>query len=238
MTEWESARAYLSRDPVLYVNLLEILRRGSADALTAGEDGVLLHDSGCGAWMLSAGNEAAFRRLMALVPEGCDLFVGHEAAYLEQAAEWLGLHGRQVCYSSAYLGQTPPEAPEFGGTLRLMTQEEAPWIEAHYENAFGGLAYIRGAVERGVTGAFVDGAPAGFVGFHEEGSIGMLEVLPAYRRRGVGEALLKAAIRLALERGMYAFGQVIEDNTASLGLQRKAGMTLSKEKMFWLFWGA
>ena len=32
-----------------------------------------------------------------------------------------------------------------------------------------------------MTGAFLDGVLAGFIGIHEEGSIGMLEVLPAYR---------------------------------------------------------
>ncbi|MFQ9917932.1 MAG: GNAT family N-acetyltransferase [Flavonifractor plautii] len=52
-----------------------------------------------------------------------------------------------------------------------------------------------------MLGAFVDGTLAGFAGFHGEGSIGLLEVLPAYRRRGLGEALLRGAVRLALERG-------------------------------------
>lgn len=78
------------------------------------------------------------------------------------------------------------------------------------------------------------GAIAGLAGFHEEGSIGMLEVLPAYRRRGVGEALLRGAVRLALERGQYAFGQVFTDNQASLALQRKVGMSVSQERLFWL----
>ncbi|MFQ7452543.1 MAG: GNAT family N-acetyltransferase [Flavonifractor plautii] len=38
-----------------------------------------------------------------------------------------------------------------------------------------------------MLGAFVDGTLAGFAGFHGEGSIGLLEVLPAYRRRGLGK---------------------------------------------------
>ena len=38
-------------------------------------------------------------------------------------------------------------------------------------------------------GAFVDGQLAGFVGEHSEGSMGMLEIFPAYRRRGLGYSL-------------------------------------------------
>ena len=92
------------------------------------------------------------------------------------------------------------------------------------------------AVRRGVLGAFPTGSnqPAGFVGFHEEGSIGMLEVLPAWRRRGLGELLLRAAVNRALERGALPFAQVIEDNAPSLALQQKAGLTLSGTRMFWL----
>ena len=42
-------------------------------------------------------------------------------------------------------------------------------------------------------------------------------------------------VRLALERGQYAFGQVFTDNQASLALQRKVGMSVSRERLFWLF---
>lgn len=80
----------------------------------------------------------------------------------------------------------------------------------------------------------MDGACAGFAGFHEEGSIGMLEVLPAWRRRGLGELLLRAGGKPALERGALPFAQVIEDNAPSLDLQQKAGLTLSGTRMFWL----
>ena len=47
MDRVEEARAYLERDPVLHANLLEILRRGSADQLVVEPEGVLLHDGGC-----------------------------------------------------------------------------------------------------------------------------------------------------------------------------------------------
>lgn len=48
MTKQEAAQAYLRRDPVLYANLLEALRRGSAELLEAGEGGVLLYERDAG----------------------------------------------------------------------------------------------------------------------------------------------------------------------------------------------
>ncbi len=75
-----------------------------------------------------------------------------------------------------------------------------------------------------MLGAFVDGTLAGFAGFHGEGSIGLLEVLPAYRRRGLGgSAAPGGRCSLALERGQYAFGQVLIDNAPSLALPEKGG---------------
>ena len=86
-----------------------------------------------------------------------------------------------------------------------------------------------------MTGAFLDGVLAGFIGIHEEGSIGMLEVLPAYRRRGLGYALEAGAIRRALKEGTIPYCQVIEGNTASMELQKKLGLEFSDGFVYWLF---
>ena len=231
--QMEQARAWLERDSVLHANMLEVLRRGSADALIAEERGVLLHDTGCGAWMLAAEPDAA-EDFLDRIPAGCDLFVGHDMAYFDLARARFGLPYREICWSAAYLGQDPLSIPAFGGALRLLDRSWAPWLTAHYSHDFGGAAYMERAADRGIIGAFVEGQPAGFVGFHDEGSIGMLEVLPSYRRRGLGEILQRAAINLALERGQIPFGQVIDGNEASLSLQRKLGMAVSETTLFWL----
>ena len=231
--QMERARAWLERDRVLYANMLEVLRRGSADALTVEEGGVLLHDTGCGAWMLAAELEAA-SDFLDRVPAGCDLFVGHDMAYFDLARTRFGMPERELCWSAAYLGKDLLPIPDFGGELRMLDRSWAPWISAHYSHVFGGVAYMERAADRGIIGAFVEGKPAGFVGFHDEGSIGMLEVLPAYRRRGLGELLQRAAINLALERGQIPFAQIIDGNEASLALQRKLGMAVSRSRLFWL----
>ena len=235
--DMSGALARLNRDRALYANLLEVLRRGSARVCWAGERGILLYDEASGAWMMSAADQAAAGELLALVSGGCDLFVGHEMFYLRSAEARLGFSAKQICYSALYPGVEPLAVPAFDGTVRRLGPEWAPWLVEHYENDFGGLPYMQGALRRGMLGAFLEGErePAGFVGFHEEGSIGLLEVLPHRRRLGLGEILQRSAVNLALERGQLAFGQVFYTNTASLTLQRRVGMELSEGRMFWAF---
>jgi len=230
----ETVDAYLAADPLLYRNLMDALRRGSATVLAAGEEGLLLHERDSGAYMMTARTRAVAEALLDLVPAGA-LFLGHELWYRERAMARLGLAGSEVCRSAVWTADVPPELPNFGGELRPLDESWAPWVKEHYSKDFPDLDYIRAAIARGMLGAFVDGMPAGFVGFHPEGSIGMLEVLPQYRRRGLGRALELGAVRLALSRGRYAFGHVDEDNAASLALQRELGLELSATPLFWLF---
>ena len=232
----ETALACLNRNRLLYLNMLEVLRRGSAELLWAGEGGVLLYDRGSGAYMLTARDRAALDGMLPLLPADCDLLVGHDLWYRDELAGRFGLWKEELCVQADWMAPEPPEAPAFGGELRLLGEEWAPYVCEHYSKSdIGGLEHIRQAIGAGMLGAFVDGTLAGFAGFHGEGSIGLLEVLPAYRRRGLGEALLRGAVRLALERGQYAFGQVLIDNAPSLALQKKVGMTVAREPLYWLF---
>lgn len=230
----ETALAFLNRNKLLYLDMMEPIRRGSAELLYTAADGVLLYDRLAEAHMLGADSRQALDRMLPLM-EGCDILTGHQLWYKEELAARFSLKTEQICRQAAWMEDAPPAPLPFGGELRLLDRSWAAWVYEHYSHAFGGVAYIEGAIDRGMLGAFVDGQPAGFAGFHIEGAIGMLEVLPAYRRLGIGEALLRGVVSLALSRGQYAYGQVFTDNAPSLALQRKAGMAVSEDILFWLF---
>ena len=152
----------------------------------------LLYDRGSGAYMLTARDRATLDGMLPLLPADCDLLVGHDLWYRDELAGRFGLWKEELCVQAAWMAPEPPEAPAFGGELRLLGEEWAPYVCEHYSKSdIGGLEHIRQAIGAGMLGAFVDGTLAGFAGFHGEGSIGLLEVLPAYRRRGLGEALLR-----------------------------------------------
>lgn len=234
MDRTERALAYLRRDPLLYVNLMEVVRRGSADILWAEEGGVLLHDRGSGSHMFSARTQEAASRIFHLLPPDADLLTGHELWYFDELEGRTGFHGHKILYSCRWTQKQPPSPPNLGGELRLLGPEWAERLNGYYD-CWAGVDYIRQAAGRGLYGAFLGGELAGFGGFHDEGAMGMLEVLPDFRRRGVGEALETALIRHALDRGQYAFAQVETDNRASLALQEKLGLERSEGAMFWMF---
>ncbi|MGI6699039.1 MAG: GNAT family N-acetyltransferase [Christensenellales bacterium] len=85
-----------------------------------------------------------------------------------------------------------------------------------------------------ILGAYVEGELAGFIGFHEEGSIGMLVVLPAYRRMGLGFQLEGAAINRQLSQGLPPYCQVRVDNEPSQQLQKKLGMIRCETPCLWM----
>ena len=234
MTQKEIALARLTGNRLLYIDMLEVLRRGTAQIRRAGPDGVLLYDPPSEVWFLDAETPAALDEMLPML-DGCVILTGHQMWYKDTLAAHFGFQTEQICRQSAWLAPQPPVVPSFDGELRWLDRSWAVWTEEHYSHSFGGVSYMEDAIDRGMLGAFVDGQPAGFIATHIEGSMGMLEVLPQYRRRGIGEALLLAMTASCLERGIYPYGQVWADNDPSLALQRKVGMTLSEELLFWLF---
>lgn len=234
MTQKEIALARLTGNRLLYIDMLEVLRRGTAQIRRAGPDGVLLYDPPSEVWFLDAETPAALDEMLPML-DGCVILTGHQMWYKDKLAAHFGFQTEQICRQSAWLSPQPPVVPSFDGELRWLDRSWAVWTEEHYSHSFGGVSYMEDAIDRGMLGAFVDGQPAGFIATHIEGSMGMLEVLPEYRRRGIGDALLLAMTASCLERGIYPYGQVWADNDPSLALQRKVGMTLSEELLFWLF---
>ena len=79
-----------------------------------------------------------------------------------------------------------------------------------------------------------NGMLAAFAGIHAEGSMGMLEVLPDCRRRGMGEALEAFLITRQLEKGWVPFCQVFDGNESSLRLQKKLGLKLAPGRLYWI----
>lgn len=85
---------------------------------------------------------------------------------------------------------------------------------------------VRDHVGRGwVFGGYgPSGELVGFIGEHDEGSMGMLEVFPEHRRRGYGRALEAARIRALRACGRTPYCHVAPGNAASRALQAGLGL--------------
>lgn len=224
----QTAWRYLNRAPLLHIDMTETLRRGIARLAAANDAGVLLVAPD-GTAFLSAGTPGAAAGLC----EGVAISGGvvHQAHSLPLMREKYGLQPGMVCHQVAWRGGALPPPP--GVEMRPLGPEWHGFIVKHYNNKVG-EDYITGRLNAGVmVGAFLGGEIAGFAGEHEEGAMGFLQVLPAFRRRGVAKALSAYLINDTLARGFTPYAQVEADNAVSLAMQRSMGMQISNELVYW-----
>lgn len=140
------------------------------------------------------------------------------------------------CKTFAYLNKMPPE---FDGAVTV--KRLAPSLAETVRGAYCGDDGIYTVDEmaelmrgKGVFGAIVDGKLAGFIGRHDDGSMGMLEVFEPFRRRGIAAALEKFLIGYIMTFLRVPHCDVYTDNPASLALQEKLGLTASSGYTFWV----
>lgn len=225
-TVWD----WVSLDPFGYGYLLDFYRRG-AQVCWADDQGLALRDERCHITYVGG---TVPEDLAALHSPGLLLTDnGVLAGYLDKThPEWtLG------AFSQAYyLKREPPEVPLRSGiSLRPLTLADMDFVLENYHNPGAYESHIRGRIAEGMVGGLVDGELAGFAGIHQEGAMGMLEVLPQFRRRGLAEALEAAIIAMQLRRGRFPYCHVRLGNLASETLQEKLGLVFDRRRtLFWL----
>lgn len=130
----------------------------------------------------------------------------------------------------------PDGRGENGFSIHVLTEEFIPFVTEHYSE-IGTEEYVTDRIRHGaVYGAFYDEKIVGFIANHEEGSIGMLYVLPEYRKRHVAMALETYCMNLAIERSEIPYGQIVLGNKPSISLQEKMGICFARETIVWMGW--
>ena len=230
----QRAHALLAADPLNHVNLLYALDVLHADVLHADADGVVLRLDGL--VYVTARDAAAAARLRPLTADAGQLLL-HEDYYLcDEAVNRPGRFSQHMAVHPCIYEPDTPVSYALPGNMaiRRLAQSDAPFIHANYRGGTEPLDYIRGAIDRGMYGAFLSGALAGFIGTHDEGEMGLLMILPDYRRLHLAFALEAHLINRLLAEGRRPFGQVETHNAASLALQKKLGLTVLPATLHWL----
>lgn len=87
--------------------------------------------------------------------------------------------------------------------------------------------------DRLILGGFLNGEICGFVGMHEELSVGLLEVLDKFKRRGIGSYLLSSCVNYFLDNGLVPFCHVRSENLASIKLHEKLNCKAYEKEVYW-----
>lgn len=243
----------------LHIDMIELINRGRAELIFHEEDEILLRDKKTGIGFHTkmgvlyqdyhAGAGCSLPQILekvnpAIINE-MDSIVTHQRYCMEYFEEHSNWRTTAPCYQAvltrkeklpvAGLYHPDGNPMENGLVIRPVPIEYAAVVAKHYHLSVDSPEYVMERVTSGqVFGAFFGEELAGFIGFHDEGSIGMLEVLPQYRRMHIALALETYIMNYALERGMIPYGQIIWDNIVSAKLQEKIGLFRSESMIYWM----
>lgn len=226
------ALQYLEQDSMLHIDMLEALQHNNGTLLYASQYGVLIRMGQI--LFLSATQQDAALTILSNSKD-ISLLVTHQNNYTSALLAQYPLEHLNTCYNVAYLHKAPLDTSMCTLPIKPLGLEHANFVAQHY-STFDDMDYITQRLQMGTMyGAFDNGQMAGFIGVHEEGAIGMLEVLPQYRRQGLATALQAYMTNLFLSEGKIPFGQVATTNHASLALQKKLGYTASANTIQWFY---
>lgn len=244
--EMQECRELLRQQKLLHMDMTELIDRGQAELLYVQGKNVCLRDTVSGIVFLSVDDAKSGKEMVetVIVREKPELLVIHQEYMVSVIEQMLQGEVFVACQQFVY---TKREKLPITGLYRLDGKSEEHQIEIrklgmqHMEIAnkhYGMMddpGYIQGRIEAGkMFGAFYGETLAGFIGLHEEGSLGMLEVLPEYRGRHIGKALETYLINDCLEHGFTPFTQVVERNEISMKLQESLGLCKAKQKVYFM----
>ena len=137
------------------------------------------------------------------------------------------------CGQAVYMNKTKLDVKE-KLEIRQLKLEHMEVILEHYDKLSNNEVEI--LLKNGnLLGGYKDGKLIGFIGNHLEGSIGLLEVFPKYRRLGYGTILESSMVNKMLEKSLVPFAQIEINNKKSMTLQTKLGFKISKDRLYLIF---
>jgi len=153
---------------------------------------------------------------------------------IDAAAQHIGARHVRRCHQVVFT-RAPQCRTVEGLAIEPLDERHIDFVCGHYAMALERDYLLERLSSGSVFGAYYQGDPAGFIGRHSEGSIGMLEVLPQYKRRGIGTALACFMIRRVLSLGETPYAHIFVGNEASLQMIRRIpGAVLLDECVAWV----
>ena len=249
----QECKAFLLKQKLLHIDMIELINRGRAILVARDADHILLKDKDTDLYYYTGKSVELLKGLPETTKKAIRKLVIHDTAYTEVVCQMLGIQEALVCYQAVYtqkeklpvsgLYRADGQPTEDGLVIRQLTMEQYEAVKDSYEiienageDAVYGADYVQERISSGcMYGAFLYDNFAGYIGVHDDGSIGMLHVFKEYRGRSLAKALQTYAMNMALDWGWIPYGQVAQGNEASIGLQASLGLHLSKKPVVWLW---
>ena len=212
----------------------KVLRRGTAEILERDDDGIFLFDTVSEAYMISSTDSgSAAQWILRHSDRNYKLLVASGDSIADFIKENLSFQNVLKCYQLIFSGEKP-KLPKTSLETRHAAEEDLDFILAHYD-ILSREELTKIIMRRKLIMGLLNGKPVGFVGEHLEGSLGILYILPEYRKQGFAAYLEKYQMNEMLRDGYIPFGQVEVGNEKSLNLQKKLGFKECSGFVYWFF---
>lgn len=215
-------------DRLSYVDVIGLLDRGASVYYDGPEGAVVTLGESSLSSVVCTG---AWEAMLSHLDLSADLICVHDEGLRDYLVDRCGYGNEEGCFSYSWWAG-PMSVPQCDS--RILDVSYIDTIESVYKLA--GREELLSDLSSGmVTGLFEDGLLVGFIGFHPEGSMGMLHVFEEHRKKGYGELLEKIDINRALDMGIVPYCHVFFSNKASRSLQEKLGLGRGERPVWWLW---
>ncbi len=178
----------LTKEPCLYADMLQCRNAGGL-VLYETETALLLQGRISKILYSAAADNQAGKEIVEHLPKQFGILVAHDTYTDPWLKSMRKLESELECVHCVYVEDVPPAValPE-GFVINRLDASHTQKIIALYRHSMESLAneqYIGECLQDGMYGAFYKGELCGFIGVHEQESIGILEVHPKWRRKGL-----------------------------------------------------
>ncbi len=221
----------LSKKKRKNIHIMEALGRGMADILYETGDSFVVFYHECKCVMLQVAKMEHLDKILEVMPQDASSIIITQQEMIDPLCKarecQVLLETKQACYTKKEVLSVRHK------DIRCLELDSLSYLNDNYEHDCE--EYLRGRIlAKAMYGAFIDDQLVGFIGTHDDGSMGMLYVDETYRGRGIGVSLESYLINRQIEQGFTPYCQVIIGNEVSRSLQEKLGLYLSEESVWWL----
>lgn len=219
------------------IDIEEAIRLGHADIIYQDSEGIIIHELRSDALMISMNNSCRFIEIYEKYDlQQFDLIDVKQEEIKDILVNRYHKTFQFACYQSVYTSQKKKKLEILENVkIKSLKREYLSSVYSCYKHS-DDINYLKNIINRGhLWGIFENNDLVGFIGIHDEGSMGILEVKEEYKRKGFGSLLESYLINYFIDNDWIPYCQVIENNNASLALQKKLGLEISKHLSYWLF---
>lgn len=220
---------YLNQDCLNNLDLIYAINHG-ASIIYFGNEGLMIKFGDI--YMMSiTDTNLAFQLLNDL--GDCKMLAIHHDCYQDFIKERFGLDQEIVAYQYGYLKEdvTIIDVPQI--EVKEIKMDYYDFIKQNYSTPIAEEYLIKRIQANVFIGAFDHDKIVGFVGMHDEGSIGFVEVIKEYRRKKIASMLETYMIDKLLKKKELVYLQVEINNIPSMKLHEKLGYKRSNDIITW-----